>query len=44
MPVSTATATAAELGDKFGLDIQFDEAEGAKGTDVAAVKGELWAS
>lgn len=44
VPVSTATATAAELGDKFGLDIQFDEAEGAKGTDVAAVKGELWAS
>jgi hypothetical protein len=39
-PLPVALAAAAELGDRFGLDVEFDETEGAKGEDMAAVKGE----
>lgn len=42
MPLSAAFAAAAELGGRFGLDVEFDEKEGIKGDDMPAVKGECW--
>lgn len=38
--LSRATAVGSELSERFGLDIQFDEKEGAKGPDLAEVKRE----
>ncbi|TXT09097.1 hypothetical protein VHUM_02571 [Vanrija humicola] len=39
-PLSEATAAAAELGARFGLDVAFDPETGATGEDLAGVKGE----
>ncbi|KAL1407540.1 hypothetical protein Q8F55_006973 [Vanrija albida] len=38
VPLSVATATAAELGTRFGLDVAFDADAGATGEDLAGVK------
>lgn len=38
-PLDVAFAAAAELGDRFGLQTQFSETEGALGEDMASVKG-----
>lgn len=41
MPLSSALATASDLGPKFELDIQFCPDAGARGEDVQSVRGEL---
>lgn len=44
MPLSSALATASDLGPKFELDVEFCPDAGAKGEDVQAVRGELKSS
>lgn len=44
MPLSSALATASDLGTNFELDIQFCPDTGARGEDVQAVRGELKSS
>lgn len=38
IPLSRATAVGSELAERFGVDIHFDEEEGAKGPDLADVR------
>ena len=42
IPLSRAAAVGSELAERFGMDIHFDEKEGAKGPDLADVKCESW--
>jgi hypothetical protein len=42
IPLSRATAVGSELAERFGLDIHFDEKEGAKGPDLADVRRKFW--
>jgi hypothetical protein len=41
IPLSRAAGVGSELAERFGLDIRFDEEEGAKGPDLADVKRKL---
>lgn len=41
IPLSRAMAVGSELAQRFGIDIDFDEIEGAKGPDLADIKREL---
>lgn len=41
IPLSRATAVGSELANRFGLDVDFDEREGAKGPDLADIKRKL---
>ena len=41
IPLSRATAVGSELAERFGLDIHFDEKEGAKGPDLADIRRKL---